>query len=600
MYNGNYGGFSPATTSSAGVDSGIYYTATPNGVDDTTNLQASINQALGNTLVFIKGTYIISSSLLLTGAVRIFLNAGVEIQVKTGQTSSVSIFKLSSSNITIEGSGFSSVLNGNRANVSAAMVGINCNSAPGSNNIVIKNLYMKSFKGIGGYGINLEDVSNVYISGVKIYDTEYIGIFIKALTQSIADINVTNCIVDRSNEGLSVQQGGIQIRGNTTTSIIRGANITDNEVYMPIGAVAGTGNGLCIETYGKVYNAEVSGNYCSGGSMGISFDRTYNSICTNNECYSHYFYGIEQASAGSNTVSNNIVDGQGLTQTGFSLSSISFTTSDIKLVGNDVNNVTTRGFAINGCTDIVVSSCTVNGVSATLYGVNIQSSTEVVVAACDLVGNTTASVAVMCDTSGHVTVVGNKIKNWSDTSGLKLFASTAYVLNNIVLCGNDCQGNNRGITNSLSGGATLGSQITIFGNQNVVNYLDYGAGTKLFAGTGSPEGVQTASIGSIFCRTNGGFTISGFIKESGTGNTGWTSITMKTGTATFSGTGAQTVFNIPHGLSSTPSHYLVGAGSAAAAGSFWYSADATNIIVTYITAPVSGASNVILKWEGKI
>jgi hypothetical protein len=42
------------------------------------------------------------------------------------------------------------------------------------------------------------------------------------------------------------------------------------------------------------------------------------------------------------------------------------------------------------------------------------------------------------------------------------------------------------------------------------------------SGTGSPEGVVTAGIGSIYLRTDGGASTSLYVKESGTGNTGWT------------------------------------------------------------------------------
>ena len=44
------------------------------------------------------------------------------------------------------------------------------------------------------------------------------------------------------------------------------------------------------------------------------------------------------------------------------------------------------------------------------------------------------------------------------------------------------------------------------------------------AGTGSPEGVVTASLGSLYRRTNGGVGTTLYYKSSGTGNTGWTAI----------------------------------------------------------------------------
>jgi len=43
----------------------------------------------------------------------------------------------------------------------------------------------------------------------------------------------------------------------------------------------------------------------------------------------------------------------------------------------------------------------------------------------------------------------------------------------------------------------------------------------IFSGTGTPEGSITASVGSTFHRTNGGALTSYYVKESGSGNTGW-------------------------------------------------------------------------------
>lgn len=40
-------------------------------------------------------------------------------------------------------------------------------------------------------------------------------------------------------------------------------------------------------------------------------------------------------------------------------------------------------------------------------------------------------------------------------------------------------------------------------------------------GTGTPEGAQTASVGSVYVRTDGGAGTTLYVKESGTGNTGW-------------------------------------------------------------------------------
>lgn len=46
-------------------------------------------------------------------------------------------------------------------------------------------------------------------------------------------------------------------------------------------------------------------------------------------------------------------------------------------------------------------------------------------------------------------------------------------------------------------------------------------GVTIFTGNGSPEGVITANIGSMFLRLNGGSGSTLYVKESGTGSTGW-------------------------------------------------------------------------------
>jgi len=49
-----------------------------------------------------------------------------------------------------------------------------------------------------------------------------------------------------------------------------------------------------------------------------------------------------------------------------------------------------------------------------------------------------------------------------------------------------------------------------------------GAGAvKWSSGSGSPEGVYTAPVGSLWTRTDGGASTTLYVKESGTGNTGW-------------------------------------------------------------------------------
>lgn len=47
------------------------------------------------------------------------------------------------------------------------------------------------------------------------------------------------------------------------------------------------------------------------------------------------------------------------------------------------------------------------------------------------------------------------------------------------------------------------------------------ANSRLRTGTGTPEGAVTGNVGDLWVRTNGGAGTTLYVKESGTGNTGW-------------------------------------------------------------------------------
>ena len=76
----------------------------------------------------------------------------------------------------------------------------------------------------------------------------------------------------------------------------------------------------------------------------------------------------------------------------------------------------------------------------------------------------------------------------------------------------------------------------------------------------------------------------------------WTSFNNETvGTATASGNGTGTTFNVPHSLGSVPYMALIACSSHSTA--FTYTTDATNIVVVFVTAPPSGTNNVKFHWK---
>lgn len=82
----------------------------------------------------------------------------------------------------------------------------------------------------------------------------------------------------------------------------------------------------------------------------------------------------------------------------------------------------------------------------------------------------------------------------------------------------------------IAGGATLTMNGSVDTEGNSLTDLFSGAGSYVFGkaarltGAGTPEGVVAAPVGSEFLRTDGGSGSTAYIKESGTGNTGWVAI----------------------------------------------------------------------------
>ena len=68
------------------------------------------------------------------------------------------------------------------------------------------------------------------------------------------------------------------------------------------------------------------------------------------------------------------------------------------------------------------------------------------------------------------------------------------------------------------------------------------------------------------------------------------------GQISFNGTASQTVFNIPHGLGTTPDFISVQPASPDAFGSFTRTKTSTNIVITYQIPPPLGTSNVRFEW----
>lgn len=138
--------------------------------------------------------------------------------------------------------------------------------------------------------------------------------------------------------------------------------------------------------------------------------------------------------------------------------------------------------------------------------------------------------ALQVDSGCSATISLHNFPFYSSESGRAIYARGGrFVLENIVA---------GGVGDSVIFTSSVGSVIlqggTIYGLGDTASYrretfLTYSGGTIMdringilrYTGSGTPEGSITGPVGSIYQRTNGGAGTSFYVKESGTGNTGW-------------------------------------------------------------------------------
>lgn len=130
-----------------------------------------------------------------------------------------------------------------------------------------------------------------------------------------------------------------------------------------------------------------------------------------------------------------------------------------------------------------------------------------------------SSAAVFLDKSDKASVNNNQFKGF--LAGVQAFDSGASTQTYTTVNGNYVDNANLFV---VSGSRTFGVGCKRIGNTGTGYYFDIYdmlADVRDIRNTGSPEGVYAAGVGSLYHRTNGGANTTLYVKESGTGNTGW-------------------------------------------------------------------------------
>jgi hypothetical protein len=135
--------------------------------------------------------------------------------------------------------------------------------------------------------------------------------------------------------------------------------------------------------------------------------------------------------------------------------------------------------------------------------------------------------------AGRSTLSSNTTGNSNTASGYNALYNNTTGNNNTASGREALYSNTTGIRNTASGwnalfSNTTGSSNTALGtdaeavSDTADNQIAIRAGvTKWYSSAGSPEGAVTAGVGSMYTDNTGGAGTTLYVKESGTGNTGW-------------------------------------------------------------------------------
>lgn len=523
-------------------------------VDDTVAIQAAINAvASGGTVYVPRGTYLISSTLTLAAA-----NTALDFEtgaILTYTTPTLTAVNLQGAGSRISGGEIQApaVFDGTNAPITYSVVKIaaeNCSVLDCTfTNVPRVGIWFKE----GGNGI----VSNCRIDGGTAegfftgINTVHLGIAIDPPSTASQGIYVVaNNIIKRciqgagsGNTGNSSYEQGIAVTGNVfelcwnhgwySAGLANGSTISANSFIGCQTPIAVTG-----------FEHVISGNSMTVQSTGTG-------ILTDNE-----ITGISLRDPVRCIVTGNVIKGEN-------------TTTGV-VIGFDDN---VDASAANRVTDNVCSNNTItitNVSTATVVAIRfLGNSTEV---SNNVISNNTISVPVrnndcIISISGSLssknnTVIGNIIrmtgvypgsfilavnaaytKIESNTLELAADAASATSINGITLqaCSYSTVNNNFFICTSAFGTNVTYRAVQELGaatnNSAANNRMHFDAtklaGSALFlvlntgpflldhAGTGDPQSVVIAGVGSLWRQTDGGAGTTLYVKESGNSNTGW-------------------------------------------------------------------------------
>jgi parallel beta-helix repeat protein len=362
-------------------------------------------------------------------------------------------------------------------------------------------------------GIRVECNGNI-VDGV----TTAQGIWFENASGGSREIVISNNAVN------GVPASGIRLLGATSFAI------TGNSVTGPSSATASRGIAVVDCASGTVSGNSVDMQKTSGSNVipGIYVVRatagTHEDLQISGNHIRRAYRGIWVTGGNGIAVScsgNVIVDSleRGIL---YGDGSATYTFTSCAVTGNTIDDVEVSGIVLENPSYCTISGNVVRdvaGSAASGRGIQLAGTGDYnIIQGNALDGVTTSAQYGIFVVTTYTTIVGNTVTRFLmgiQGSGAPLAGT---VIANNIFRGNTVDSGLAGVDHFFVMNY-VGDQTTpmVLKNFKLVN----SAGSEVHTGTGSPEGVVTAPIGSLFLRQNGGAGTSLYVKESGVGNTGW-------------------------------------------------------------------------------
>jgi len=415
--------------------------------------------------------------------------------------------------------------------------------------LTLKNLDVSGF----GYGLRPNNNSNLLVEGNYVHGNSLYGVNIHntAGTSAYDNIRVLNNRIDQSHlDPATSTKLCLLVRGDATY-VTTNVLVSGNKFIQCTNPTASTPLGCEMHF---VDGGVFSNNYSKDGSMLVSVALSVNVTVDGNVADGPNFYAIELAPASAIgldnvVVSNNVIHGRGRLVTGIALQG-TYQSQGAVITGNVIKGIkasTGWGIYVNSYWDSVIISGNSIYMDTGAYGIYFLGSTSDQIENVSITGNMLDGAGVglkgvFLRNVSNATVTGNIFDNWAQ-DGINVYADTVTV-NYITCVGNvfTSTNTNEVQTGTINGGS-IGTRVMVIGSPDFrkpgglgANCFDLSAVVGESWNTGSPEGVSTGGVGSTYRRTNGSKGQTLYVKESGTGNTGWGAIA--TSSTTTGGTGS--------------------------------------------------------------